>query len=484
MQGEFEFSAWVPALPEIFLALASMALLVAGAFIGNKGTRVVCYAALWSIAVTALILIGRDWGRSLVPGGMFVMDSFAGLTKLMILAGLFAVVAMSIRYLHQEQINRFEFPVLVMFAGLGMMLMVSANDMLSLYVALELQSLALYVLAAFHRDTAYSAEAGIKYFVLGAISSGMLLFGISLIYGFAGSTNFDMIAHRLEDMEAIRLPILVGLVFVLVGLAFKISAVPFHMWTPDVYQGAPTAVTTLFALVPKVAAMALLIRVLFGPFAAMAPDWGQIVTLLAVASMIVGAFAALGQENIKRLMAFSSISHMGYALIGVIVADEGGVGSVMLYLLIYMVMTAGVFAVILSMRRDNLAVESIGDLAGLARTRPFVAFAMAALLFSMAGVPPLAGFFGKFFIFVEAVDAGYYVLAVLGVLTSVVAAYYYLRIVKVMFFDESAEPFDPNKSLSGRAVLFVAALFVLTFIAWPQPVISIAYDASKALFIQ
>lgn len=341
-----------------------------------------------------------------------------------------------------------------------MMLMVSANNFLALYMGLELQALSLYVLAAFHRNSARSSEAGIKYFVLGALSSGMLLFGISLIYGFTGSIDFGVVGNTLEALESVPLGVIFGLVFILAGLAFKISAAPFHMWTPDVYQGAPTAVTALFAMVPKIAAMALLMRLLFDPFAALSDQWGQIIYFLALMSMLVGAFAAIAQDNIKRLLAYSSIGNMGYALVGVAVGTAAGAGAVVLYLTIYMVMTAGVFAVVMSMRRQGLSVFKISDLSGLSQTSPALAYSMAILMFSMSGIPPAAGFFGKLVVFNAAVAEGYYVLAVVGVLSSVVAAYYYLRVVKVMFFDEPEDAFDKDMPFARRAVLLISILFV------------------------
>ncbi len=481
MNEAFAFSDYAPLLPEIVLAVLTMILLMAGAFTGNKSMRLISYGGLGAIVITGLTLVGLDWHSRTIPGGMIILDGFAGFVKLLILAGLAAVLAISMRYLQQERIGRFEYPVLVLLAGLGMMLMVSANDLLSLYLALELQSLSLYVLAAFHRDLARSAESGIKYFVLGAISSGMILFGASLIYGFAGTTSFDGIASAVSEGEHLRLGLLVGLVFVLSGLAFKISAAPFHMWTPDVYQGAPTSVTALFAIVPKIAALALLIRLLYQPFGGMTDDWSQIIYLLSLASMALGAFAALVQDNIKRLLAYSSIGHVGYALIGVVTGTEEGIGAVLFYGLVYMVMSAGVFAFVLAMRRDGYAAEKIEDLAGLVKNRPFSAYAMTALLFSMAGIPPLAGFFAKLFVFQEAVAAGYPLLAVIGVLTSVVAAFYYLKLIKIMLFDEPSESFDPNVSFSSRLVMTLCSLFVILYIFAPEPLRVLSYSAASVL---
>lgn len=472
----------IPLLPEIFMALFAMGLLVVGVFQGNESTRIICWASVFGLFITLLLLLGLNWETRIVLNGMFQFDEFAGFMKLLILLGLMTSLALSVRYLSQEDMARFEYPVLVIFSGLGMMMMVSASNMLSLYVGLELQSLSLYVLAAFHRNSVRSAEAGIKYFILGALSSGMLLFGISLIYGFTGSIDFAVIGSALSGLDSIPFGVVFGLVFILAGLAFKISAVPFHMWTPDVYQGAPTCVTALFAIVPKVAAMSLLIRLLFGPFSGLSEEWGQVLYFLSVMSMMVGAFAAIAQSNIKRLMAYSSIGNMGYALIGLVVGTSQGVGAVLLYLLIYMVMTSGVFAVILSMRRNGVAVEKISDLGGLSRNSPLMAYAMAILLFSMSGIPPMAGFFGKLLVFQAAVAEGYYILAILGVLSSVVAAYYYLRVIKVMFFDEAVDPFEKNIPFARRAVLLISIIFVLGFVIKPSLIIKSAQSAAESLF--
>jgi NADH-quinone oxidoreductase subunit N len=472
----------IPLLPEIFMALIAMGLLIVGAFHGNQVTSVISWGACGGLVLTALILLGIDWDTSIVLSGMFKFDAFTGIMKLMILVGLMASLALSVRYLEQEDMVRFEYPVLILLAGVGMMIMVSANNMLSLYMGLELQSLSLYVLASFQRYSTRSAEAGIKYFILGALSSGMLLFGISLIYGFTGTLDFTLLAKTLGGLETMPFGVIFGLVFILAALAFKISAVPFHMWTPDVYQGAPTSVTALFAIVPKVAAFALLMRLLFEPFGAMAEEWKQIVYFIAIMSMVVGSFAAIAQENIKRLMAYSSIGNMGYALIGVIAGTQTGVGSVILYLLIYMIMSAGVFAILLTMRRQGLAVNKISDLSGLVKHSPWLAYSMFILMFSMSGIPPAAGFFSKLAVFNAAVMEGYYILATIGLLTSVIGAYYYLRVIKVMFFDEPADAFDNDMPFARRAVLAIAVIFVLGFVFKPSPLLESSLYAASALF--
>lgn len=483
--NSWNWSELAPLLPELFMAVAGMVLLIAGAFRGNAGTRFICQATVFVFAITALLVLQRPWEESVITlNGMFVFDGFAGLTKLFILMGLAAALTLSIKYLYEEGMPRFEYPILILFAGLGMMIMVSAHDLLALYIGMELQSLSLYVLAAIRRDSLRSAEAGIKYFVLGALSSGMILFGISLIYGYAGTTNYTLLAETFatQDGSTIFAGAVVGMAFMLAGLVFKISAVPFHMWTPDVYEGAPTSVTALFAMVPKFAAMALIIRLLFVPFGPLQSEWLQIIVFVSVASMIWAAFAAIVQSNIKRLLAYSSIGHMGYALIGVIAGTPGGLSAVLVYMVIYMIMTAGVFGIVLYMRRSGIEAESIRDLAGLSRTAPVMAYAMAVLMFSMSGVPPMAGFFGKFLIFQAAVAEGYYILAVIGVLTSVVAAYYYLRVIKVMFFDEPADRFDWGHSAGRQFVVFASVAFILGFILYPMPLIDAASQAVLPLF--
>jgi len=478
----FTWSSLTPVWPELFLALSAMLFLIVGVWRGNDGTLMLCRGAMGAFAVTAMFIMGLDWSVGQTLSGMFVMDQFAGFTKLMVLMGLIAAMALSMRYLYQEDMARFEYPVLVMFAGLGMMLMISAHNLLTMYVGMELQSFSLYVLAVIRHNHAKSAEAGMKYFVLGALASGLLLFGISLVYGYTGAIDFGVIGLQLAEASTPGTGLVVGLVFILVGMAFKVSAVPFHMWTQDVYEGAPTSVTALFAIVPKVAAMALLMRLLFDPFHAVLPEWQQVIWVLSLASMLVGAFAGIVQKNIKRLMAYSSIGNMGYALIGVAAGTVEGVGAVLAYMMIYMIMTAGTFGIILSMRIRGRACDDIEDLSGLSRTAPLLAWSLAFLMFSMSGIPPLAGFIGKLFIFQAAIEADMIVLAVLGILTSVVAAFYYLRIIKVMFFDEPTDNFDGDMGFALRAVIFMSILFVLFFILSPDILVETARSAATALF--
>ncbi len=473
----------IPAAPEIFLAVASMALLMLGVFSGPKSARMVSWLSVIALLVCGAILSSVVDGRTTTFGGQFVVDDFAHYMKWLVLIGSALAIVMSMRFNEQAGIDRFEFPVLIVFATLGMLMMVSANDLISLYVGLELQSLSLYVVASFRRDSRRSSEAGLKYFVLGALSSGMLLYGASLVYGFAGTTSFDGLVTLFRGLggEGLGVGLVVGLVFIISGLAFKVSAVPFHMWTPDVYQGAPTPVTAFFAVAPKVAAIALFIRVLVGPFGVMIGDWQQVIILISVGSMALGALAAISQTNIKRLMAYSSIGHIGYALIGLAAGSEAGVTGILVYMAIYLAMNVGTFCCILAMRRTGRAVEGIEDLAGLARTRPMMALALAVMMFSMAGIPPLAGFLGKFYIFIAAIDAGLVTLAVIGVLTSVVGAFYYLRIVKIMYFDDPIDALDGNMPGELRTVLFVSTVFVLLFFLQPGLIVDSASAAAQTL---
>lgn len=479
---EFNWYSLMPMLPELFLAVCGLLFLVIGAFRGNGSTSLICWLTVGAFGVACLFLLGLDTGRVSVMNDMFVLDRFTGYMKLLLLIGMAASMALSVGYLYQEGIARFEYPILLIFSAVGMMLMVSSNNMLSMYVGLELQSLSLYVLAAFRRDNARSSEAGIKYFILGALASGIMLFGISLLYGLTGTVSFAGIDSALQNAASPPLGVIFGLVFVLAGLAFKLSAAPFHMWTPDVYEGAPTSVTALFAIVPKVAALALLMRLLFEPFGSIIGEWQSIIWFLAVASMVIASFAALVQSNIKRLMAYSAIGNVGYALIGIAAGTEAGAGAVVVYISIYMIMTIGVFAVILAMRRNELPAEKIEDLAGLSRTNPALAYGMAILMFSLSGIPPLAGFIGKLVIFQAAVEAGMIGLAVIGVLMSVVAAYYYLRIVKVMFFDDAADPFDRQAAMTKRVLLTLSVLFVTLFIFKPNILIETGRASASVMF--
>ncbi|MGA7788581.1 MAG: NADH-quinone oxidoreductase subunit NuoN [Xanthobacteraceae bacterium] len=471
----------VPLLPEIILGAGAMALLMLGAFQDSRSGRATDFAAIALLALAGVVLLLLPAGKLTAFGGSFIVDDFARFLKILALLGSAAAIAMSIDYDRRAGQQRFEYSVLILLSTLGMLMLISAADLIALYLGLELMSLPLYVVAASHRDSLRSTEAGLKYFVLGALSSGMLLYGASLTYGFTGTVSFSGIAHAAGQGGPGSIGLIFGIVFLFAGFCFKISAVPFHMWTPDVYEGAPTPVTAFFAAAPKVAGIAMFVRVAVMAFPGITSEWQQIVVFVSIASMALGAFAAIGQRNIKRLMAYSSIGHMGFALIGLAAGTTQGVQGVLIYMAIYITMTLGVFAVILSMRRDAGMVESIDQLAGLGRTHPATAFFLAMLLFSMAGVPPLAGFFGKFYVFLAAIKAGLYVLAVIGVLASVVGAYYYLAIIKVMYFEEPAEAFY-NMPYELRIVLGVCGLFNILFFLYPGPLVGVASAAAHSLF--
>ena len=448
--------------PEIVLAAGALVLLMIGVFRGNDSLSGLSWGAVILFALTALTVVDDTPGRLLAWNDLYVADSLSAFLKILILVGAGASVLMAVPYLKRVNASRFEFPVLIVLSALGMFVMVSANNLLSLYVGLELMSLSAYVLAAFHRDEERSTEAGLKYFVLGALSSGLLLYGVSLVYGFVGSTDFAAIAAGLSADEDRNMGALFGLVFVFAGLAFKVSAVPFHMWTPDVYEGAPTPVSAFFASAPKVAAMGLFLRVALDAFQGLVADWRQIVIFMAIASMLVGAVGAIGQNNIKRLLAYSSINNVGFMLIGLAAATSAGASSVLLYLTIYLVMTIGAFLVVLALTdADGNAVETLQDMAGLARSRPWLATALSIFMLSLAGLPPLFGFMAKLAVFGAAVDAGLWMLAILGVLSSVIAAYYYLRVVKILFFDPPADVVvaGGGQAVVNNGLLVAAAVF-------------------------
>jgi NADH-quinone oxidoreductase subunit N len=478
MSESLTLSSLVPLLPEIILALGAMALLMLGAYRTPRTEILIDFLAIVLLLIAGVAVLLLPEGKLIAFNGSFIVDTFARFLKILAIAGSAAAILMSIDYDRREGEQRFEYSVLIVLSTLGMFTLISAGDLIALYLGLELMSLPLYVVAASHRKSLRSSEAGLKYFVLGALSSGMLLYGASLVYGFTGTVNFAGIAHSAAEGGT---GLIFGLVFLFAGFCFKVSAVPFHMWTPDVYEGAPTPVTAFFASAPKVAGIAMFVRASITAFPGITTQWQEIVAFVSIASMLLGSFAAIGQRNIKRLMAYSSIGHMGFALVGLAAGTAEGVQGVLVYMAIYITMTLGVFAVILSMRRDGGMIESIDQLAGLARTHPSMAFLMAALLFSMAGVPPLAGFIAKFYVFAAAMKAGLYVLAVIGVLASVVGAYYYLRIVKIMFFDEPVEAFY-RMPAALKVVLGVCALFNIIFWIYPAPLVGVATAAAQSLF--
>ncbi len=466
-------------MPEFILFLGVLALILVGAWRGERSVWLVTEAAVALLGVALLVVLFDKRTEGVTFYGAFTNDGFARFMKALALIGSLVSLLLSLDFLKHHRYGGFEFPILLMLSTIGMMMLISASDFIALYLGLELMSLALYVVAAYRRDDLRSSEAGLKYFVLGALSSGMLLYGMSLMYGFAGTVSFKGVALAFSGPAPIG--VVFGLVFVLAGLAFKISAVPFHMWTPDVYEGAPTPVTTFFASAPKMAAMAVLVRILLTAFPHISTEWRQIVTFISIASMALGAFAAIGQTNIKRLMAYSSIGHMGFALVGVAAGSVQGAQGVALYMAIYLVMTLGTFAGILSMRRNGHYVETIADLSGLSRTNPTMAFFLAAMMFSLAGIPPLGGFFAKFYVFAAAINAGLYGLAVIGVLLSAIGAFYYLRIVKLMYFDEPAPAFDAPTTAPRFVLGFASVLLVLGVFA-PAPLTAAALAAAKSLF--
>jgi NADH-quinone oxidoreductase subunit N len=474
----------VPVLPEIFLSCAAMVLLVFGAYSKSDSSfRFILGVCVVVLALAMLLLtIPSADGRAVTFNGMFVSDPFAIFFKVLVLLASIMAIVVARGFLERQNSAKFEYGILILFATVGMMMMISANNLISLYVGLELQSLSLYVLAAFMRDDTRATEAGLKYFVLGALASGMLLYGSSLVYGFTGTTSFDDLAALFKAGSHPSTGLVVGIVFIMAGLAFKVSAVPFHMWTPDVYEGAPTPVTAFFSVGPKLAAIALFIRLMVGPFGGLVDQWQQIVVFISIASMMLGAFAAINQRNIKRLMAYSSIGHVGYALIGLAVGTEEGIRGILIYMAIYLFMTMGAFACILCMRRGERMVEGIDDLAGLSKTHPMVAFALAVFMFSMAGIPPLAGFFGKLYIFLAAMQAELYTLAVLGVLSSVVGGFYYIRIVKLMYFDDVVEPLDKPIGKDISLVLLATGLVVGLFFLYPSVILGNASVAAASIF--
>jgi NADH-quinone oxidoreductase subunit N len=475
-------------LPEIILTLAGLALMMAAAWMGDKSARLLTWLGIAALAGAAFAVPGITGRGGTAFDGLYVGDSFAAFAKVLIYGAAAASLIAASGWFSRDRDYRAEYPVLILFSSVGMGMMVSAGDLLTLYVGLELQSLSAYVLASFQRRDDRSAEAGLKYFVLGALASGILLYGVSLLYGFTGSTLFGEIAQGIGASKAspdgLSPGILFGIVFVLAGIAFKVSAVPFHMWTPDVYEGAPTPVTAFFASAPKVAAMALLTRVAIEAMGPATFEWRQIVIFMALASTILGGVAAIGQPNIKRLLAYSSINNVGFALIGLAAATREGVSSVLFYMTVYTVMTLGTFLIVLRMRdQEGRPVESIASLSGLSTTRPWLAAGMALFMFSLAGVPPLFGFWPKFLVFDAAVRADLTWLAAVGIATSVISAFYYLKIVKTMYFDDPAPAYGETRDLPQSALIVLAALFVspLGYLAIPL-IGAFANNAAGALF--
>ena len=466
---------WTIAIPEIVLACCGMAILVFGVLQKQDSFRLCSMLVIAALGLTGVLVLAETMGSGYQ--GMIVSDSFSKFSRVTIVIASALGVMLSLDYNEHEDLRRFEYPVLVLFAAIGMMIMVSASNLMTLYLGVELQSLSIYVLAAFARNDVRSSEAGLKYFVLGALASGLLLYGISLVYGFSGTTSFASLA----TIQHASMGLVVGLVFVVSGLAFKSSAVPFHMWTPDVYEGAPTPVTAFMATAPKVAALALFARVMITPFGHLLAEWQQLIVLIAIGSMLLSAFAAIGQSNIKRLIAYSSIGHVGYMLVGLAAGTATGIRGVLIYLVTYVIMSAGIFACVIAMRRSGRSLEKISDLAGLGKTDPALALAFIVFLFSMAGIPPFSGFWAKYFVFVAAVDQGLWWLAVLGMASSAISAYYYIRVIKVMYFD-AAEPAFDVRPASLSIVAGGGALFTTFFFLFPAPLVAAAEAAAKVLF--
>jgi NADH-quinone oxidoreductase subunit N len=471
-------SALAHCLPELILAAGVLILILLGAIRGKESSGPVTDIAAGLLAAAIVVIVLGAKTDAVVLSGAFIDDGFGRFMKVLTLSGSLVTLVMSQDFLAREKLDKFEFPILILLATLGMLMLISAANLIALYLGLELMSLALYVLAAFNRDNVRATEAGLKYVVLGALSSGMLLYGASLLYGFAGTVSLAGIAQTITSGAS--LGVIFGLVFLMVGLAFKMSAVPFHMWTPDVYEGAPTPVTAFFATTVKIAAVAITLRVVMTAFPGITVQWRQIVIFISILSMALGSFAAIGQTNIKRLMAYSAIGHIGFNLVGLAAGGETGISAVIVYMAIYLVMTLGTFAGILLMRVNGKDVENISDLSGLASTDGTTAFFLAMMMFSLAGVPPLAGFFAKWYVFNAAIQSGLYGLAVIGILTSVVAAYYYLRIVKVMYFDEPAPAFDKGAPVP-RIVLAVTGLLVVFLFAYPGLFIEATMAAASSL---
>ena len=466
---------FLPILPELSIFISAVLLLIVGLFV--KNIKLIINLAIITLII-AIILVFVQPVQSVFNNSLTI-DEFSKIAKTLILIGSLASIVMYHSSREDLNINLFEYPILILLATIGMMIMVSANDLIAIFIGLELQSLTLYVLAALNRNHLASSEAGLKYFLLGALSSGLLLFGLSYIYGFTGNTNLNLISTTVTSGN---IGLIIGIVFVCSGIAFKVSAVPFHMWTPDVYEGAPTPVTAFFALAPKVAAITLAVRFLIVGFGDIAFDWQQIIIFLSIASMVFAAFAAIAQKNIKRLMAYSSIGHVGYALIGLACGTPQGVSSLVIYLSIYLIMNIGVFSFILSMKNKGEYYENISDLSGLYKTHPYYSVVITILMFSLAGIPPLAGFFGKFYIFIAAIESNLLLLAIVGILASVVGAFYYLRIIKVIYFDESKNSFDGFSHRSLGLLTHPSAILILIFCLYPLPLIKISNYAASSFF--
>ena len=451
-------------IPEIFLSLSIFTFIIFGVFKKNS-FDLIYRSTIITIPITIFLILNNNFENIKIFNNSFALDEFSSFMKILILVSSFFVLIMSKKYIQDINNNKFEYPVIMLIAILGMFFMVSSNDLILFYLGLELQSLSLYILASIDRDNLRSSEAGIKYFVLSALSSGLLLYGCSLLYGFTGSTNFQVISNNVGDFNV---GTIFAMIFILVGLAFKVSAVPFHMWTPDVYEGSPTSVTSFFAIVPKIAGIAVFIRFMYSPFQNILDQWQYILVFISIASMILGAVAAINQKNIKRLIAYSSISHMGYAIAGIATGTENGFKSTMIYILIYSAMNIGFFAFVFLMKRSGKYIDDINELSGISKNHPLAALSLLIVLFSLAGIPPLAGFFAKFYIFMSVIESGMYTLAIIGLITTVVSAFYYIRIVKVMYFDNPKKPFENLKDYGIYGSLIFSSIFLASFFMYPS----------------
>ncbi len=456
-------------LPELFLSLTVMFLLMVGVFV-KKSYKLINLLTLLSLVFVIILVLSQPNEIFKVFNESYIIDKLSIYMKVLTLLFCFIVLVSSKDYIKVNNIDKIEYPILILTSTLGMMIMISSYDLIVFYLGLELQSLCLYILASFKKDDEKSTESGLKYFVLSALASGLLLYGSSLIYGFTGSTNFEIISENLDKYNS---GAVFGIVFIIVGLAFKISAVPFHMWTPDVYEGSPTSVTSFFAIVPKIAALSVFIRFMYVPFVNVIDQWQSIIIFLSIASMILGAVAAIGQKNIKRLLAYSSIGHMGYALAGLATATNSGVQSSIIYLIIYLVMNVAIFGCVFMMRRENIYYENINDLSGMSKNHPLLSLSFLIILFSLAGIPPLAGFFAKFYIFMAVIESKMYMLAIIGLITTVVSAFYYLQIIKIIYFDKPKKPFEISYDLGLKISLALSSILILTYFIYPSTLIEL-----------
>ena len=462
-------------LPEVFLTLSIFSILMIGVFIKNSFNLIFNLSSLILI-ITIGIILNNPNNQEKIFLDTFTRDGFSNFFKIIILISSLFVLNSSKNYILDNKLGKFEYPIIILLSILGMFFMVSSNDIILFYLGLELQSLSLYILASMDRDNLKSSESGIKYFVLSALSSGLLLYGFSLLYGFTGSTNFDLIADQLNKDNT---GAIFAMVFILVGLAFKVSAVPFHMWTPDVYEGAPTAITSYFAVVPKVAGFAVLIKFMLIPFSNILAEWQTIIIFMSIASMILGSVAAIGQKNIKRLLAYSSIGHIGYALAGVATGVVSGYESAIIYIAIYVIMNIGAFSCLYLLKKDGEYKENISDLSGISKKHPILAITFLLILFSLAGIPPLGGFFAKFYVFTAVLEQQMYALAIIGLLTTVISAFYYLKIIKTIYFDDSLITFDPTKNIFAKVSILISCGIITTFFLYP----AIFNDVVSSLFI-